>query len=65
MSGTTQSKSKDKLLVLKDKVSKEYDSTANVVGGSILGTATGTLPVYDETGALLGYIALFDTADLA
>lgn len=63
MPGTQQSKSKAKLLVGKDKVSKEF-TAATVVGGSILSTSTGTLPVYDETGTLLGYIALFDTADL-
>lgn len=59
-----QSKSRAKLLSTKDKVSTEYDNSANVVGGSILATATGTLPAYDEKGNLLGYTAIFDTADL-
>lgn len=58
-----QSKSKEKLLVLKDKVSREA-TAATVVGGSILATTTYTIPVYDETGTLLGYMPLFDTADL-
>ena len=59
-----QSKSIDKLIVFKDKVSVEYDSSANVLGGSIPATATGTLPAYDEKGKLLGYVALFDTVNL-
>lgn len=58
-----QSKSKAKLLVTKDKISKEL-TAATVVGGSILSTTTGTIPAYDEHGNILGYIALFDSADL-
>jgi len=58
-----QSKSPDKLIMLKDKVSNEFTSAA-VVGSAIAATTTGTLPVYDESGTLLGYLPLFDTADL-
>ena len=59
-----QSKSKDKLIVMKDKVSKEVTASALVGGTAILATTTGSLPVYDESGNVLGYIALFDTATL-
>ena len=59
-----QSKSKDKLLVMKDKVSKEVTASALVGGTAILATTTGSLPVYDEKGNILGYIALFDTPTL-
>lgn len=59
-----QSKSKDKLIVMKDKVSKEVTASALVGGSAILATTTGSLPVYDENGDILGYIALFDTATL-
>lgn len=59
-----QSKSKDKLLVLKEPVTKEMTSGLSVVGSAIAATATHTVPVYDEDGNLLGHMALFDTADL-
>lgn len=59
-----QSKSKDKLLVFKDKVSVESTSGLSVVGSTIAATATATLPIYDEDGTLLGHVALFDTANL-
>lgn len=59
-----QSKSKEKLIVMKDKVSKELTASALVGGSAILATTTGSLPVYDENGDVLGYIALFDTATL-
>ena len=59
-----QSKSKDKLIVMKDKVSKEVTASALVGASAILATTTGSLPVYDENGDILGYIALFDTATL-
>jgi hypothetical protein len=58
-----QSKSADKLLVLKGKVSEEV-TAATVVGTNILATTTYSLPVYDERGTLLGHVALFDTAAL-
>jgi len=57
-----QSKSKDKLLVLKDKVSAE--ATTELTADITVPAAVATVPAYDETGNLLGYIALFDTADL-
>ena len=59
-----QSKSKAKLIVMKDKVSKELTASALIGGTAILATTTGSLPIYDETGNLLGYIALFDTPTL-
>ena len=59
-----QSKSKDKLLVTKGKVSQEATTGLSVVGSSIAATATATVPVYDEKGNLLGHVALFDTANL-
>jgi len=59
-----QSKSKDKLIVMKSAVSKEITASALVGGTAILATTTGSLPVYDENGDVLGYIALFDTASL-
>lgn len=59
-----QSKSKDKLMVMKDKVSKEATVVTLVGGTAITATTTNSLPVYDENGDILGYIALFDTATL-
>jgi len=59
-----QSKSIEKLLVLKSKVSEEATTGLTVVGSTIAATATATIPVYDEKGTLLGYVALFDTANL-
>ncbi len=59
-----QSKSREKLIVMKDKVSKEATTGLTVVGSTIAATATATIPVYDENGDLLGHVALFDTAAL-
>ena len=59
-----QSKSKEKLIVMKDKVSVEASAVTLVGGTAILADTTYSLPVYDEKGNLLGYIALFDTATL-
>ena len=60
-----QSKSREKLLTLKDKVSEEATTGLALVGGSaITANAQASLPVYDENGTLLGYVALFDTATL-
>jgi hypothetical protein len=59
---SVQSKSKEKLLVLKDSVSKE--ATTGLTATITAPAAVGTIPAYDEQGTLLGYIALFDTADL-
>jgi hypothetical protein len=59
-----QSKSKAKLIVMKDNISKELTASALVGGTAILATTTGSLPVYDEHGNILGYIALFDTDTL-
>lgn len=64
MGGTTQSKSRSKLLVSKDKVSKHVTAVV-VVGGSIAGSTKNSLEVFDENGDSLGFIALFDTANLA
>jgi len=62
MSGSKQSKSKAKLLVLKDRVSVE--ATTGLTADITVPAAVGTIPVYDEAGTHLGYIAIFDTADL-
>lgn len=59
-----QSKSKDKLIVMKDSISKEATVATLVGGTAITATTTNSLPVYDENGDILGYIALFDTATL-
>ena len=77
-----QTKSADKLLVLKDKVSTELNVTGSTGQGSPLGNSAGvgsplwatggsptasiigSLPVYNESGQVIGYLALFDTADL-
>jgi len=59
-----QSKSKSKLIVCKDVISKEFSAQTLVGGTNIVADTTGSLPVYDENGTLLGYIALFDTPTL-
>ena len=59
-----QSKSKDKLIVMKSAVSKEFNAVTLIGGTNIIADTTGSLPVYDEGGNILGYIALFDTATL-
>jgi len=59
-----QSKSKDKLLVMKDKVSREANAVTLVGGSAITATTTNSIPAYDEDGNILGYIALFDTDTL-
>ena len=59
-----QSKSREKLITFKNKVSDEVTTSALVGGAAILATTTGSLPIYDEKGTLLGYVALFDTANL-
>ena len=64
MSGTKQSKSRSKLLVSKDVVSKHVTAVV-VVGGSIVGSTKNSLEVFDEKGVSLGFIALFDAANLA
>ena len=61
---TIQSKSREKLITMKDKISEEATTGLAVVGSTIAATATATLPVYDEKGVLLGYMPLFDTANL-
>jgi len=78
-----QSKSADKMMLLKDKVSTELNVTGSTGQGSPLGNAAGvgsplwltagsptasvigSLPLYNESGDVLGYIALYDTADLS
>jgi hypothetical protein len=78
-----QTKSADKMLLLKDKVSNEvntYSSTGqgsplgNAAGvasplwatiGSPTGTIVGSMPIYNELGQVMGYVPLFDTANLA
>lgn len=59
-----QSKSIEKLLVLKDSVSKEKTSFAAIASGTATTTIDGTLPVYDEKGNLLGYIPLYTAATI-
>ena len=59
---SVQSKSKDKLLVLKDKVSDEATTGLSVVVSACASTISATVPVYDEKGTLLGYIPLIDSA---
>ena len=53
-----QSKSREKLLVLKDKVSKEVAAITTSTTTTL--DADNMLPVYDENGDLVGYIALYD-----
>lgn len=59
-----QSKSREKLLVGKDKISKHVTAAALVGGTAITATTTNSLEVFDENGVSLGFIALFDTATL-
>jgi hypothetical protein len=58
-----QSKSKDKLLVFKDKISTEATTGLTAIDITIP-AAQATVPCYNERGDLLGHLALFDTADL-
>ena len=53
-----QSKSREKLLVLKDKVSKEVAAITTSTTTTL--DADNMLPVCDENGDLVGYIALYD-----
>ena len=64
MSGTKQSKSRSKLLVSKDVVSKHVTAVTLVGGTAILADTKNSLEVFDEKGVSLGFIALFDTATL-
>lgn len=59
-----QSKSREKLIVMKNKVSAEATAVTLVGGTNIVADTTYSLPVYDEQGILLGYMALFDTPTL-
>lgn len=59
-----QSKSREKLLVGKDKISKHTTATALVGASAILADTVNSLEVFDENGVSLGFIALFDTATL-
>lgn len=59
-----QSTSKAKMLLTKNKISEEAAAVSLVGGSAILADTTYSLPVYDEEGTLLGYIALFDTPTL-
>lgn len=58
-----QSKSKAKLIVMKNKVSDEI-TTAVKDPAVDLSDTTSSLPIYDENGKLLGYIALWAAATL-
>ena len=58
-----QSKSMDKLIVMKDKVSSEY--LADVTATGSMPDTKGTLPIYKENGEILGYIALYTNANLS
>lgn len=55
-----QSKSIKKLLVLKDVVSAEF--TEVEMPSEHMPHTVGSLPVYDENGVLLGYIAIYEDA---
>lgn len=57
-----RSKSINKVLAMKDKVSQELTATA--VDYTSMPDTTGSLPIYDESGKILGYIALYSNADL-
>lgn len=59
-----QSKSREKLLVSKDKVSAHVTAVTLVGGTAITADTTNSLEIFDENGASLGFIALFDTATL-
>ena len=61
---SVQSKSREKLLVSKDKVSQHVTAVTLVGGTNITATTLNSLEVFDETGTSLGFIALFDTATL-
>ena len=59
-----QSKSREKLLVSKGKVSSHVTAVTLVGGSAILADTVNSLEVFDEDGVSLGFIALFDTATL-
>jgi len=61
----TQAKNKAKLVVMKDKVSAEH-TDLSASSPAVVSTAAvqGTLPIYSETGVLLGYVALYANPDL-
>ena len=58
-----QSKSIEKLIVMKSPVSQEY--TADVTVAASMPDTVGTVPVYDENGNILGYMALYANPDLS
>jgi len=61
----TQAKNRAKLIVMKDKVSDEANiGISPAVVAASMPAAGGTLPIYDETGVLLGYVALYTNPDL-
>ena len=54
-----------KNLQMQDAVSDEATTGLSLTPTTAIdASATGTLPVYDEDGTLLGYLALFDTNTL-
>jgi hypothetical protein len=57
-----QSKSREKLLATKNKVSEEATTGLAVVVSACASTIQATLPAYDENGTLLGHIPLIDSA---
>ncbi len=59
-----QSKSREKILTTKDKVSAHVKAAVLVGGAAILATTKNSLELFDEKGVSLGFIALFDTATL-
>jgi hypothetical protein len=59
----SQSRSRDNLLIMKNKVSKEVTVIVKDPAETLSSTKA-SLPVYDEKGQLLGYVALFATATL-
>ena len=57
----TQSRAPEKMLLLKDSVSREFTAASTQLGEI---KTVGSMPIYDEKGRLLGYIPLFKNANL-
>ena len=59
-----QSKSREKLLTTKNKVSAHVTAVTLVGGTAILADTKNSIELFDENGVSLGFVALFDTATL-
>ena len=59
-----QSKSREKLLTTKNKVSAHVTAVTLVGGTNILADTKNSMELFDENGVSLGFVALFDTATL-